>query len=59
MLYSQTTSAKSDHSSVQMFSRCMPDSAKRENSFMLCCLIIFQKIKTREAVSSCQAFDPA
>lgn len=45
MLHSQTTSAKSDQSSVHMLSRCVPDSPKRENSFMLCCLTIFQKKK--------------
>lgn len=45
MVHSQTTSAKFDQSAVQMLSRCVPASAKRDNSFMLCCLIIFQKTK--------------
>lgn len=45
MLHSQTTSAKSDQSSVQMQSRCVPDSTRRKKSFMLRCLSIFQKKK--------------
>lgn len=55
MLHSQTTSARFVQSSVQMLSRCVPASAKRGNSFVLCCLIIFRK---RKQDSSCHLAVP-